>query len=109
MRSNMPFPGLGMVTARQERLLFLTSNATRAPSDALKRRRLYLHLDCPDPERERQIIKLLGPRYRARARPAGGPDRARTALAGLAEAAHHLANRGLGRSLIDLANVAGQP
>jgi MoxR-like ATPase len=57
-------PELGTVTARQQPLVFLTSNATRDLSDALKRRCLYLHLDYPDPERERQIIELRVPGIR---------------------------------------------
>jgi MoxR-like ATPase len=54
-------PELGTVTARQAPLVILTSNATRELSDALKRRCLYLHLDYPDAERERQIIELRVP------------------------------------------------
>jgi MoxR-like ATPase len=54
-------PELGTLTARQDPLVFLTSNATRELSDALKRRCLYLHLDYPDPDRERQIIELRVP------------------------------------------------
>jgi MoxR-like ATPase len=54
-------PELGTITARQAPLVILTSNATRELSDALKRRCLYLHLDYPDPERERQIIGLRVP------------------------------------------------
>ena len=34
----------------------LTSNATRELSEAVKRRCLYLHLDYPDAEREREIV-----------------------------------------------------
>ena len=34
----------------------LTSNATRELSEALKRRCLFLHLDYPDAEREREIV-----------------------------------------------------
>ena len=34
----------------------LTSNASRELSEALKRRCLYLHLDYPDDEREREIV-----------------------------------------------------
>jgi MoxR-like ATPase len=64
-------PELGTLSARQRPLVFLTSNATRDLSDALKRRCLYLHLDYPDPERERQIIELrvpeLGPALAAQA------------------------------------------
>ena len=57
-------PELGTVTARQAPLVILTSNATRELSDALRRRCLYLHLDYPDPERERQIIELRVPDIR---------------------------------------------
>jgi MoxR-like ATPase len=54
-------PELGTVTARQAPLVILTSNATRELSEALKRRCLYLHLDYPDAEREREIIELRVP------------------------------------------------
>ena len=54
-------PELGTVTARQIPLVVLTSNATRELSEALRRRCLYLHLDYPDAERERQIIELRVP------------------------------------------------
>ena len=54
-------PELGTVTARRAPLVVLTSNATRELSEALKRRCLYLHLDYPDAERERQIIELRVP------------------------------------------------
>jgi MoxR-like ATPase len=54
-------PELGTITARQAPLVFLTSNATRELSDALKRRCLYLPLDYPGPDRERQIIQLRVP------------------------------------------------
>ena len=39
----------------------LTSNATRELSEALKRRCLYLHLDYPDAEREREIVSRQVP------------------------------------------------
>jgi MoxR-like ATPase len=54
-------PELGTLTAQRQPLVFLTSNATRELSDALKRRCLYLHLDYPDPDRERAIIRLRVP------------------------------------------------
>jgi MoxR-like ATPase len=54
-------PELGTLTAHRRPLVFLTSNATRELSDALKRRCLYLHLDYPDPDRERDIIRLRVP------------------------------------------------
>ncbi|MET0490551.1 MAG: MoxR family ATPase, partial [Acidimicrobiales bacterium] len=37
-------------------LVFLTSNNTRELSEALKRRCLYLHIDYPDLEREKEIV-----------------------------------------------------
>ncbi|MEY2463196.1 MAG: hypothetical protein QOH64_1334 [Acidimicrobiaceae bacterium] len=49
-------PELGTVTAKQIPLVFLTSNNTRELSEALKRRCLYLHVDYPDLEREKQIV-----------------------------------------------------
>ncbi|MEA2827128.1 MAG: hypothetical protein QOG43_1567 [Actinomycetota bacterium] len=49
-------PELGTVTATRIPLVFLTSNSTRDLSEALKRRCLYLHLDYPDPAREKQIV-----------------------------------------------------
>lgn len=49
-------PELGTVTAKQIPLVFLTSNATRELSEALKRRCLYLHVDYPDMDREREIV-----------------------------------------------------
>ena len=49
-------PELGTVTATQVPLVFLTSNNTRELSEALKRRCLYLHVDYPDLEREKQIV-----------------------------------------------------
>jgi len=57
-------PELGTVTARSTPLVVLTSNATRELSEALRRRCLYLHLDYPDAERERQIIELRVPDIR---------------------------------------------
>jgi MoxR-like ATPase len=44
------------VTATQIPLVFLTSNNTRELSEALKRRCLYLHIDYPSLEREREIV-----------------------------------------------------
>jgi len=49
-------PELGTVTARQIPLVFLTSNNTRELSEALKRRCLYLHVDYPDLDREKEIV-----------------------------------------------------
>jgi len=49
-------PELGTVEARRLPLVFLTSNNSRELSEALKRRCLYLHLDYPTPEREKEIV-----------------------------------------------------
>ncbi len=49
-------PELGTIVASQIPLVFLTSNNTRELSEALKRRCLFLHLDYPSVEREREII-----------------------------------------------------
>jgi MoxR-like ATPase len=49
-------PELGTVSATRRPFVVLTSNATRELSEALKRRCLYLHLDYPTPERERDIV-----------------------------------------------------
>jgi MoxR-like ATPase len=49
-------PEMGTMVARTHPMVFLTSNATRELSEALKRRALYLHLDYPEAEREREIV-----------------------------------------------------
>ncbi len=49
-------PELGTIMATQIPLVFLTSNNTRELSEALKRRCLFLHIDYPDLEREKQIV-----------------------------------------------------
>jgi MoxR-like ATPase len=49
-------PELGTLTAVRRPYVVLTSNASRELSEALKRRCLYLHLDYPDEEREREIV-----------------------------------------------------
>lgn len=49
-------PEMGTILATRRPFALLTSNATRELSEALKRRCLYLHLDYPGPERERDII-----------------------------------------------------
>ncbi len=49
-------PELGTIIATQIPLVFLTSNNTRELSEALKRRCLYLHVDYPTLEREREIV-----------------------------------------------------
>jgi MoxR-like ATPase len=54
-------PELGTVRATQLPMVFLTSNNTRELSEALKRRCLYLHIDYPDLERERDIVRAKVP------------------------------------------------
>src|SRR5207342_96863 len=49
-------PELGTLTAKQIPLVFLTSNNTRELSEALKRRCLFLHIDYPDLDREKEIV-----------------------------------------------------
>ena len=49
-------PELGTIEATQIPLVFLTSNNTRELSEALKRRCLFLHIDYPDMEREKEIV-----------------------------------------------------
>ena len=49
-------PELGRMEARHVPLVFLTSNNTRDLSEALKRRCLFLYLDYPAADREREIV-----------------------------------------------------
>jgi MoxR-like ATPase len=49
-------PELGTIAATRRPIVFLTSNATRELSEALKRRCLYLHLDYPSADREKAIV-----------------------------------------------------
>jgi MoxR-like ATPase len=49
-------PELGTIEAKQIPLVFLTSNNTRELSEALKRRCLFLHVDYPDLDREKEIV-----------------------------------------------------
>ena len=49
-------PELGTVTAVRRPFVVLTSNASRELSEAVKRRCLFLHLDYPDADREREIV-----------------------------------------------------
>jgi len=59
-------PELGTVVASRRPFAVLTSNATRELSEALKRRCLYLYLDYPSPERERDILMAHVPELSAR-------------------------------------------
>ncbi len=54
-------PELGTIQGKQRPLVFLTSNNTRELSEALKRRCLYLHVDYPDIEREKDIVRVRVP------------------------------------------------
>lgn len=54
-------PELGTIKARHLPYVFLTSNASRELSEALKRRCLYLYLDFPSREMEEQILLLKVP------------------------------------------------
>jgi MoxR-like ATPase len=58
-------PELGTVVATQIPLVFLTSNNTRELSEALKRRCLYLHIDYPTLDREREIVLAKVPEISA--------------------------------------------
>jgi MoxR-like ATPase len=49
-------PELGTLRAVHVPLVYLTSNNSRELSEALKRRCLFLHLDYPSMEREREIV-----------------------------------------------------
>ncbi len=54
-------PELGTIVGKQRPLVVLTSNNTRELSEALKRRCLYLHIDYPDLEREKDIVRVRVP------------------------------------------------
>ena len=50
-------PELGTLSATQRPIVLLTSNATRELSEAVKRRCLYLHIDYPESDREKEIVR----------------------------------------------------
>jgi MoxR-like ATPase len=54
-------PELGTIGAESVPMAILTSNNTRELSEALKRRCLFLHMDYPDIQRERDIITARVP------------------------------------------------
>jgi MoxR-like ATPase len=54
-------PEMGVVEARTQPLVLLTSNNSRELTEALKRRCLYLWLDYPTVERELEIVHLHAP------------------------------------------------
>lgn len=49
-------PELGTITAKRHHPVVLTSNNSRELSDALRRRCVFLHVDYPNPARERDIV-----------------------------------------------------
>lgn len=57
-------PEVGTFTAQHPPYVVLTSNRTRELGDALKRRCLYLWIDYPSPDKEREIILRRVPRIR---------------------------------------------
>lgn len=63
-------PEMGTIRALTTPVVFLTSNATRELSEALKRRCLYLYLDFPTAELEEQIlltkVPAISPRLAAK-------------------------------------------
>ncbi len=54
-------PELGTIVGTQRPIVLLTSNNTRELSEALKRRCLFLHVDYPDIEREKDIVRVRVP------------------------------------------------
>ena len=54
-------PELGVIEARTQPVVLLTSNNTRELTEALKRRCLYLWLDYPSTEHELEIVRLHAP------------------------------------------------
>ena len=54
-------PELGTIKGTQRPIVILTSNNTRELSEALKRRCLYLHVDYPDLDREKDIVRVRVP------------------------------------------------
>jgi MoxR-like ATPase len=55
-------PELGTIVGAQQRpIVILTSNNTRELSEALKRRCIYLHIDYPSLEREKDIVRVRVP------------------------------------------------
>jgi MoxR-like ATPase len=54
-------PEIGTVSGLQIPMVFLTSNRSRDLSEALRRRCLYLYIDYPPAEREREIVRTRVP------------------------------------------------
>ena len=89
-------PELGTVSAKQIPLVFLTSNNTRELSEALKRRCLFLHIDYPDIEREKEIVLTRVPGISRCARRPGRADRAFHPEPGAEKGALGVGDPGLG-------------
>ena len=97
-------PELGTITANQIPLVFLTSNNTRELSEALKRRCLYLHVDYPTLEREREIVLAKVPGDTAKPRRPDRPRRPFDPADGPEEGAERVGDARLGAHA-----VAAQP
>ena len=69
-------PELGTIIGKQRPIVILTSNNTRELSEALKRRCLFLHIDYPDIEREKEIVRVRVPEIDDDARRPGRAGRA---------------------------------
>ena len=54
-------PEMGVIEAKSQPIVVLTSNNARELTEALKRRCLYLWLDYPSVERELEIVRLHSP------------------------------------------------
>jgi MoxR-like ATPase len=59
--AQITIPELGTLRGTRPPFVVLTSNSTRELSEALKRRCLYLALDYPDADREREIVRSRVP------------------------------------------------
>ena len=58
----LTIPELGVISAKSNPFVILTSNRTRELSDALRRRCLYLWIDYPTYEKELEVIQLKVPK-----------------------------------------------
>jgi MoxR-like ATPase len=54
-------PEVGTIRAMYNPITILTSNRTRELGDGIRRRCLYLYLDCPSVEKEVAILELKAP------------------------------------------------
>ena len=54
-------PEIGTIRARQIPVVVLTSNQERELSDGLRRRCVYLYIDYPSPEKEKEILRCKIP------------------------------------------------